>query len=172
VTTTPKTQDADVLEIEVTWSDRSYNLMPWLAQKIEKGATRNLQIQNLHQGVTTERIVEDLEHIHNLFVVDIRLTKTNEAFVSLNSVSHALTARMCLISRVEYKNPTRITWYADECALPIPKVQTLYSSTIRELPKRKLMNPLKNRFQALSFDSTNTSDSSESSSIKDSVFPG
>jgi hypothetical protein len=66
-------------------------------------------------------IREDLEHIHNLVVISVAVSK-GDIYISTNSVHNALFARTCMISRSLYKG-LKIEWYPDECASPLPCIQ-------------------------------------------------
>lgn len=93
---------------------------PHVANKISIGATRNLVIRNaLSKGLCENRIREDMEHIHNLVVVEVTF-RNSDAYVSTNSVHNCLFARTCMMSRKDYKG-LRIEWYPDECAAPLPQ---------------------------------------------------
>ena len=93
---------------------------PHVANKISIGATRNLVIRNaLSKGLCETRIREDMEHIHNLVIVEVTF-RNGDAYVSMNSVHNSLFARTCMMSRRDYKG-LRIEWYADECAAPLPQ---------------------------------------------------
>lgn len=59
-------------QIEVKWADRQYRLNDHIAQKIAHGATRNLVIHSaVDKGLTEQRIREDMDHIHNLVIIDV-----------------------------------------------------------------------------------------------------
>lgn len=70
--------------------------------------------------MTSQSIREDLEHIHNLDVVDVTL-RDGHAFISTNGISWAVTARTCMSSRLKYKR-TKIEFFPDECDKPLPPV--------------------------------------------------
>ncbi|MCJ1390529.1 hypothetical protein MMC18_003389 [Xylographa bjoerkii] len=135
---------------ELSWNDRQFILPGHVAGKIHAGASRNLIVRGVHPNITAERIREDLDHIHNLIVIDIHFHQ-GDAFISLNSVHNSLFARTCMMSRGAYKT-ARIEWFPDECAQPLPKIQ--------HLPKKentapvKTSNPMGNRFQMLNMDGT------------------
>lgn len=94
---------------------------PHVANKISIGATRNLVIRNaLSKGLCETRIREDMEHIHNLVIVEVKF-REGDAYVSTNSVHNCLFARTCMMSRRDYKG-LRIEWYPDECAAPLPQI--------------------------------------------------
>ena len=120
-----------------------------MAGKIQGGSSRNLIIRGVHANITAERIREDLDHIHNLVVIDI-VFQQGDVLISLNSVHNSLFARTCMMSRGTYKG-MRIEWYPDECAQPLPKIQYAPKKENGLLPARKL-NPMVNRFQMLNMD--------------------
>lgn len=57
-----------------------------------------------------------------------------------------------MMSRGAYKG-SRIEWYPDECAQPVPKIQYLPKKEATLQPVKKL-NPMVNRFQMLNMDGT------------------
>lgn len=122
-----------------------------MANKIGIGATRNLIIRNVHPNITAERIREDLDHIHNLIVIDISFQNGN-VHVSLNSVHNSLFSRTCMMSRAVYKG-MRIEWYADECAQPLPKMPQPPKKENVAQPMKKVSTTV-NRFQMLNLDGT------------------
>lgn len=84
--------------VEVKWADRQFVLPGHIATKIGQGASRNLIIRRCDDRHTEESIRDDLEHIHNLAVVDIKFVG-GSCFVSINSVHNAMFARTCMMSR-------------------------------------------------------------------------
>jgi len=137
--------------VEVSWNDRQFILPGHVAGKIHAGASRNLIVRGVHPNITAERIREDLDHIHNLIVIDIHFHQ-GDAFISLNSVHNSLFARTCMMSRGAYKN-ARIEWYPDQCAQPLPKIQHVPKKE-NSAPPVKNLNPMVNRFQMLNMDGT------------------
>ena len=121
-----------------------------MANKISIGATRNLVIRGVHPNITGDRLREDLDHIHNLVIIDINF-QNSDAFIHLNSVHNSLFARTCMMSRACYKG-MRIEWYPDECAQPIPKVQYVPKKEHSTAPAKK-PNKMINRFQMLNMGS-------------------
>ena len=151
--------------IEVSWNERQFVLQGHIASRIaNNGATRNLCLASISPQITAERIRDDLDHIHNLVVVDLWFDG-NCAFVSLNSVVAACFARQCLMSRLDYKNGTKIKYFADDCALPLPEKPKpkFNSAVIGKRPVKKGSSASLNRFQALNL-------GSESSESGDSDF--
>lgn len=148
--------DTEVLltptQIEVFWDDRQHFLQGHLARRIyNNGASRNLVIRFAKAEMTEESIREDLEHIYRLEVVSVRF-EFGHAWVSLNSVQQAVTARSCMSSRFKYKG-TRIEFYPDECAELLPpyvKRQPQSQPTILR-SKRSAYN-FNNRFATLTVD--------------------
>ncbi len=90
-----------------------------VADKIANGATRNIAIRGGASKLNEQTIRDDMEHIHNLIILDISI-KGADVYVSTNSVRNALFARTCMMSRRSYKG-LRVEWYPDECAAPLPK---------------------------------------------------
>lgn len=147
------------MQVEFSWNDRQFILPAHVAGKIESGATRNLIVRNRNRLMTAERIREDLEHIHNLVVIDITF-KQGDAIISLNSVHNALFARTCMMSRATYKG-SRIEWSADECSQDLPKTPPQPRKANPPAPAKKA-NHMINRFHMLNMDGTE--DGSEESS--------
>lgn len=128
-----------------------------VASKIRIGATRNLIIRNVKQNITDERLREDLDHIHNLVIISISFVD-GDVYLSLNSIHNALFARTCMMSRAMYRG-MKIDWYPDECALPLPKTETIARKEMAAAPKLK-PSPMVNRFQMLNMDDGATEDGS------------
>ncbi|KAK2737369.1 hypothetical protein FQN57_007548 [Myotisia sp. PD_48] len=136
--------------IEVTWAERQYSLSSYLNTQLSYGASRNLIIRNIHPNITESMIREDMRHIHNLIVVDVKFERGN-AYISTNSIQKASFARNCMMSRMPYRM-VRVEYYPDDCAAALPKVS--------DQPKKeasrplKPLNPMANRFQMLNLDET------------------
>lgn len=113
--------ETHISQIEVRWADRQFQLPGHIANKISIGATRNLVLRGGASKLTEPQIREDMEHIHNLVILDVK-AKNGDIYMSTNSVHNALFARTCMMSRQPYKG-LRIDWYPDECSGPLPKVQ-------------------------------------------------
>ncbi|KAL6913188.1 hypothetical protein FSHL1_010871 [Fusarium sambucinum] len=156
-------------KIHAKWSDYQYVVRGQVAYHVARGATRNFVIRKRDPNTTAQGLREDLDHIHNLYVIDIEFNKAN-CFVSTSSVNSAIFARNCLLSRSEYKN-SRIEWVADECGQPLEtlpsdaKAPVLCvkedSSAAPTHPSRK--NLMGNRFQLLDLSDTDTSHGDDSS---------
>ena len=147
------------IQVEFTWNDRQFILPGHVANKIGIGATRNLIIRNVHPNITEERIRQDLDHIHNLVIIDI-LFRSGDAYLQLNSIHNSLFARTCMMSRATYKG-MRIEWYPDACAQPLPKLYFPPRKENTATPPLKKANAMMNRFQMLNLDGEGTEDSSE-----------
>lgn len=150
---------ADVSQIEFSWNDRQFILPGHVANKIGIGATRNLIIRGVHPNITEDRLREDLDHIHNLIVINISF-QNGDAHLSLNSIHNSLFARTCMMSRAAYKG-MRIEWYPDECAQPLPRMQYAPKKDNAAQPAKKV-NPMVNRFQMLNMDGTENGDEDSS----------
>jgi hypothetical protein len=138
-------------QIEVFWDDRQHYLQGHLARQIySNGATRNLVIRFAKPDMTEESIREDLDHIHQLEIVSIRF-EFGHAWVSLNSVQQAVTARSCMGSRFKYKG-TRIQFYPDECAEPLPPYVRRQPQPQPALSSKKSGYSFNNRFATLTVD--------------------
>lgn len=107
--------------VDVRWADRQFRLNQHINRKVANGATRNLCIRGAaSRGLSEQRIRDDMEHIHNLVIVDITYRNSaDDAYISMNSVHNALFARTCMMSRSTYKG-CKIEFYPDECDVPIP----------------------------------------------------
>ena len=139
-----------------------------VAGKVQAGATRNLVIQGINSNstITEERIRQELDHIHNLVVVEIALVN-DSARISLNSVHNALFARTCMMSRAKYKG-MRIEFYPDECAQPLPLQQAQpKKETTKPLDTKPF--PMINRFQMLNMDEAGD-ESGEEDEMNDGIM--
>ena len=114
------------------------------------GATRNVVIRGIHEGITEERIRDHLDHIYNIVVISITF-EDGDAYISLNSVNNSLFARTCMMSRQTYKG-MKIEWYPDECSQPLPKMQYAPKKENRAAPQPKKLASAMNRFQMLNMD--------------------
>ena len=111
------------------------------------GATRNLTICQIGRTSSENAIRQQLGHIHNLHVVDIKFSNS-DAIISLNSVGVALYARTCLKSRMIYKK-CKIDFYPDGCAQPLPLYHSRHSTSPVAKPPLKATQPVSSRFQSL-----------------------
>ncbi|KAI9699495.1 MAG: hypothetical protein M1820_007126 [Bogoriella megaspora] len=134
--------------LEIRWNDRQFQLSGHIAYKISTGATRNIVIHGGASKLTEEGIREDMEHIHNLVIVDVSFQE-NDVYVSTNSIYNAVFARTCMMSRAAYKG-LKIGWYADECEGPLPQQQPRRQAASEPKPSKSTM-PL-NRFSLLDVD--------------------
>jgi len=131
--------------------------------KVYNGASRNLVICGPKMDMTEEAIRDDLEHIHNLVVIDVSFPH-GDAYISTNSVHNAIIARTCMMSRFRYKG-CRVEYYPDQCDGPLPKS--------KPLPKKEMSPPTKNvvavtnRFCMLNMDGTEDGSSDCSSDGED-----
>lgn len=143
------------LQVEALWSERQFYLPPYVRAKINNGATRNLVISNVNPNITEALVRRDLEHIHNLIVIGVEY-KNGNAYISTNSVHNALFARSCMMSRFAYKR-MKISFYADECAEPIPKVSAGPKTDLSATRSKKPIS-IPNRFQLLSIEDSDNED--------------
>jgi hypothetical protein len=127
------------------------------------GATRNIVIRNgATKNMTEHGIREDLEHIHNLVVIFVKIDR-GDIFISTNSVHNALFARTCMMSRSLYKG-LKIEWYPDECAVPLPRLsEKLNIPQPQQKTKEKSNRQVStsNLFSLLDLDETEQSDESD-----------
>jgi len=147
--------------VGIRWNDRQFILPGHVASKIGIGATRNLVVQNIGPRYTEEAIRKDLEHIHNLIVIKVTF-RGQHAYISTNSVHNAMFARTCMMSRTTYKG-SRIDWDVDECATAFEETQP---APRHEVPAKKKLAPVTNRFELLNMDRTEdgSSDDEDASS--------
>ncbi|KAK3679170.1 hypothetical protein LTR78_000731 [Recurvomyces mirabilis] len=145
--------------VEVRWADRQYRLNGHIANKLGNGATRNILIRNaVSIGLDKTTIRLDMEHIHNLVIVDVNF-RNGDAYVSTNSVHNALFARTCMMSRTTYKG-CKIEFYRDECDVPLPLSLHKARAAPRE-PVQKKKAPIMNRFDLLNLDDNERSSDEE-----------
>ncbi|KAJ4515082.1 hypothetical protein HRR90_003641 [Exophiala dermatitidis] len=103
--------------IAASWERRQREINKGTAYHMENsGATRNLLIRRVRPNMTPETVKLDLKHIYGLEIIDISMRDGN-IYVSLNSLGLAVTAKCCLLSRVEYRM-LAIEYQPDECAQP------------------------------------------------------
>ncbi|KAJ6786926.1 hypothetical protein PWT90_00068 [Aphanocladium album] len=96
--------------IHVSWNSRHFILAPYISQQLRGGASRNLVVRHYDRRITAESIREDLEHIHNLAVIDVEFSGL-DCFLKTNSITAASFARTFMMSRLV----SRIEWAPDEC---------------------------------------------------------
>ncbi|CAA9966625.1 hypothetical protein PTMSG1_09984 [Pyrenophora teres f. maculata] len=150
--------------LEFRWNDRQFHVPPHVSNKIANGATRNLVVRGVAEKVTADQIRDHLDHIHNLVVVDIYFQK-GDAYISTNSVHNALFARTCMMSRTTYKG-TRIEYYPDECAEPLPR-PTKSQIPVSRVPMKPM--PVVNQYALLDTGSDDDSQSDEESYMTNGV---
>lgn len=114
-------------------------------------------IYNRSPAHTEESIRDDLEHIHNLVVIDIKFSG-KDAMISLNSVHNAMFARTCMMSRSSYKG-YKIEWDSDECAAALDSPTQSRESSV-PIKKKENVHPV-NRFHLLNMDDGEGSDEDE-----------
>ena len=108
---------------------------------------------------TEEAIRRDLDHIHNLAVIEVRFVD-GDVVVATNSISNALFARTCMMSRTAYKG-LRIDWCRDECAGPLP-TPSAAKARVPEPRKAPVSPAFVNRFSLLNADVSEADSDSES----------
>jgi hypothetical protein len=156
--------EADHVQLEFRWADRQFRVPSHVSNKILNGATRNLVVRGAADKLTTARIKDHLDHIHNLIVVDI-VFRNGDAYVSINSIHNALFARTCMMSRTAYKG-LRIEYFADECAGPLPCVHKAHVPTPPAAFKSK---PITNTYAILDTESDLESNSEDESYITEGI---
>ena len=143
-----------IWQLEWDWNERQFILPGHVANKIGIGATRNLVIRGVAPNITEERLREDLDHIHNLVIIDVTYAN-GDCHIALNSIHNSLFARTCMMSRAAYKG-MKIEWYPDECSQPLPQPQRAPKEN-RTPSKQKTTQPM-NRFQMLNMDGEDSED--------------
>ena len=139
---------ANYQKIDVSLASRPYRASSNVMRQIEvSGATRNLVICQIGQDLNEEGIREQLDHIHNLHVIEVTFSD-GAAIISLNAVGVALYARTCLRSRATYKK-CKIDFYPDGCAQPLPTQYIKASTSAVERPPLKTTQSLSSRFHSL-----------------------
>ena len=147
------------------WAYQQYRLNRHINNKILNGATRNLLIQGASdRGITVAQITADMEHIHNLHIIDV-VFSGGDALVSTNSVHNALFARTCMMSRTSYKG-CKISFVQDECDVPLP-VAAYKMPPVAQPAKKKAV--LTNRFDMLDLDVDDRSSNEENKTPADGV---
>ena len=139
------------------WADHQYRLNKHIHNKImNNGATRNILVRfAVANGLTESQIRADMEHIHNLIVINVTY-RNGDAYVSTNSVHNALFARTCMLSRTTYKG-CKIEFFPDECDVPLA-VPSIKSKAHMAKPAKK-KTALTNRFDLVNImDVRNDSD--------------
>jgi hypothetical protein len=149
------------IQVKILYDDRQFHVSVHALNKISReGATRHLAIRYVKDDVTSQSISDELEHTHNLKVVNINIT-AGEAFISLNSVHNAIIARQCLHSRFTYKFCS-IDHYPDERDQPLPAVPIKAARKSNGGPKVKVGgNRGSNRFQPLADDGSDEGDADD-----------
>jgi hypothetical protein len=122
-------------------------------------------VRGIAGRVTAEEIREQLDHIHNLVVVDISFAN-GDALVSTNSVHNAVFARTCMMSRTLYKG-VRIDWALDECAAPLPQFRPKPRIPVASASRNP--TPMKNHYALLDTGSDLDSGSEDESYLTDGV---
>jgi len=142
-----------VRQIEVKWAEHQFRVHHYIIDKMAHGATRNLLIRNAaNNGLNEQRIRNDMEHISNLVIIEVRW-RGADACVHTNSVGLAITARACMISRNAYKGC--VEFLADECDVPLPQrvVQKTMPPAV-EVKQNFGRTALPNRFGLLNTEGT------------------
>ncbi|RYP15212.1 hypothetical protein DL765_005851 [Monosporascus sp. GIB2] len=134
----------------VRWGDRHFHLAGHVAGKVAMGATRNLIIRRCAPKHTADSIREDLDHIHNLIVIDVDFLG-GSCYIKTNSVHNAMFARTCMMSRAKYKG-SKIEWDVDECDQPIEITPKVVSKPQQPPFPKKPPVDMRNRFATLRLD--------------------
>ncbi|KAK8172301.1 hypothetical protein BKA80DRAFT_318105 [Phyllosticta citrichinensis] len=100
--------------VSVDWAQTQFHIYGALAKKIKFGATRVLCLRNAVGFINEQRIRDDMEHIHNLVIVNIKPCG-HDMFVECSSILAAEFARTCMMSRIPYRG-FRIESFPDGCA--------------------------------------------------------
>lgn len=105
-------------KVEVSWSERQFDVPTHLVTKLSHGVSRNLVIRGGAPRLSEEQIRNDMDHINNLVIIGV-VVQGPDIYISTNSINNAMFARTCMTSRKDYKG-LKIQWYPDECDEPLP----------------------------------------------------
>lgn len=86
-------------QVGIRWSQRYQTIPGHHANRIAKGVTRNIVLRKCGPNHTEASVREDLEHIHNLEVVNVEF-RGGDCHIGTNSVASAMYARTCMTSRL------------------------------------------------------------------------
>ncbi|KAI0881863.1 uncharacterized protein GGS22DRAFT_170930 [Annulohypoxylon maeteangense] len=116
------------IEVSLKWADKQFIVSPFISNKAEFGATRNLVVRACRSHIKESRIRQDLEHINRLVIIKIEFIDS-DCHIKTNSIQLALYAKTCMMSRSEYHG-FLIGWDADECDQPLttPREDTIPES--------------------------------------------
>lgn len=154
--------------VEVKWADRQFHLNAHIANKIANGATRNILIRSaLEKGLTEATVRDDMEHIHNLVIIDV-VFRGADAYVSTNSIHNALFARTCMMSRSTYKG-CKIEFIRDECDTRLPAKPVTRASGASKPTKKAATAGMANRFDLLSLNGADSDEENRTPSDDDDV---
>lgn len=150
--TRPSTTDSQKLtlsKVQVVKDRNKIRLSDHIASRLKnRGTSRNFVIRYIDPGTTAESIRKDLNHIHQLEVVRL-FVEDGHAWISLNSIQHAITAMHCMRSRLQYKY-LPFQFCQDECDQPIHgPVKNLSSAPQMPAVCKQDIEIYKNRFDAL-----------------------
>ena len=152
----PSVTHTRALQVDVSLAVNAFTPSNNVLNQIGHGATRNLIVRCVSGDVTEDRIRGDLDHIHNLVLMEVTFLE-GDMILSFNAIHLALFARTCLRSQTMYRK-CRIDFYPDECAAALPtpsiKAQTPEKVTKNQLSIAHRYQSMKNRFQLLEMDET------------------
>ncbi|KAJ5604712.1 hypothetical protein N7510_009866 [Penicillium lagena] len=114
-------------------------------------------------GITEDMIRHDLDHIHNMVIIYVQLSEGN-AYLSTNSVSNALYARTCMLSRTMYRG-LEIGFYPDECDGDIDDMDD--SAPLHKLPPVEKDAHVYNSYHVLSVERVEDEDDGNQGSVED-----
>ncbi|KAF2016112.1 hypothetical protein BU24DRAFT_194059 [Aaosphaeria arxii CBS 175.79] len=158
--------------LEFCWNHHQFNLPPYVAYNIARGATRNILVRDAaRRNLTADQIRDHLDHIHELKVVDITF-KDGDVLISTNSVHNAISARACLMSRTVYKG-LRLEWHADQCAASLPPARYITRTKPIMRPQPAQTSPMTNPYTMLCMDdadSVSGGDDNDSSCSSGSIL--
>ncbi|KAK7548250.1 hypothetical protein BKA81DRAFT_225042 [Phyllosticta paracitricarpa] len=122
--------------VSVDWAEFQFQIYGALAKKIKFGATRVLCLRNAVGLLNEQRIRDDMEHIHNLVIVNIK-SCSHDIFVECSSILAAEFARTCMMSRIPYRD-FKIESFPDGCAQHLVTRQkfTVSPAKSKSLPRR------------------------------------
>ncbi|KAH7045849.1 hypothetical protein B0J12DRAFT_668864 [Macrophomina phaseolina] len=162
--------------VNVDWANRQFYPNRATYNKIiSNGATRILRLCNAVRILTEQVIREDMEHIHNLVILQIKV-EGNDMIIHTNSIQNCGFARTCMMSRMPYRL-LKINFVPDVCAEPLPqRVHPNLCKGVRSTSQRRV-KPQKptNLYEILNDDSSeedNDPSQLQRSKRRDSAFSG
>lgn len=141
-------------QVQIDWAQDQFQIYGALAKKIKFGATRVLVLRNAVGLIGEARIRDDMEHIHNLVIINVK-PYGHDIVVECSSIYSAEFARTCMMSRNPYRN-FKIESFPDHCAEELPPTRPARISA--SLPKAKPTPMSRNIYSVLAMDQDSEAD--------------